>query len=168
GLGPSAAVQDVRLLVQGCLGRVQVLGAIVVVEYLAGAEPDDVAAEVADRPEQAPAEPVDEVAGARLLGQASRDQLGRREALLPQVLRELVPAVGGEAAAVRLGGLLVEATLSQELPCRSGGRARQLGRIELGGGGVRCGESLALAGRLARRRPGLDVPQLDAGLRGKA
>ena len=59
--------QHVRLAVDRRLGRVEVLGVdAVVVEQPARAEADDVAPEVADRPQQAAVEPVDRAAPALL------------------------------------------------------------------------------------------------------
>ena len=81
------------------------------------------------------------------------------------MLGEQVPAVGGEAAAVALGGVPVEAALGEELPGRPRARRGELLGVELGGGGVRGDQALPLA--LLRRGPGAGpasiVAQLDAG-----
>ncbi len=74
-LGQVEPEQHLRLVVDGGVGGVEVLGLdAVVVEQPAGAEADHVAAEVADRPEQPAVEPVDRAAPA-LLGQPGLDQL---------------------------------------------------------------------------------------------
>ena len=79
-LGQVEPEQHLRLAVDGGLGGVEVLGLDpVVVEEPAGAEADDVAAEVADRPQQPAVEPVDRAAPA-LLAQPGLDQLVEREA----------------------------------------------------------------------------------------
>ena len=127
-LGVVDAVEHVRLLVERRLGRVQVFRAVVVVEQLARAEPDHVAGQVLDRPQQPAPEPVDQRAGAGRLGQAGGVQLLGGEALLPQVLGERVPRVGGETAAVPLGGVAAEAALGEELAGLARARACRAGR----------------------------------------
>ena len=98
-LGPLDAVEHGALLVQRRLGGVEVLRARVVVHELAGAEADDVAGEVADRPDQPAVEAVDQRAARGLLGQPAGDQLGLGEAVAAQVPGERVPAARGVAAA---------------------------------------------------------------------
>ncbi len=66
-LGEVGAVEQLALLVDRRLGRVEVLGLDgVVVEQAAGAESDDLAADVAQRPQQPAMEAVDERTAARL------------------------------------------------------------------------------------------------------
>ena len=84
-LGQVDAVEHLRLLVDRRLGGVEVLGLdAVVVEQPAGAEADDVAGDVADRPDQPAAEPVVQPALAPP-GQAGGDQLVLGERLAAQV-----------------------------------------------------------------------------------
>ena len=71
-LGLVDAVEHVRLLVDRRLRGVEVLRAVVVVEQLARAEADHVAGEVADRPQQPAAEPVDQRAASGPPGPARR------------------------------------------------------------------------------------------------
>ncbi len=69
-LGQVHAVEDLRLLVQRRLGRVEVLGLDpVVVEQPAGTEADHVSGDVADRPHQPTPEPVVQPPGAVASGQ---------------------------------------------------------------------------------------------------
>ncbi len=112
-LGQVDAVQDLGLAVDRGLGRVQVLRAVVRLVELAGAEADDVAADVADGPHQPAAEAVDG-APAALLGEPGEDQLLVAEALAAQVAGEVVPALGAVADAEVDGRRLVEAALGQE------------------------------------------------------
>ncbi len=122
-LGEVEPVEHVRLLVERRLGRVQVLRTVVVVEQLPRAEPDHVAGHFLDRPQQPPPEPVDQRPRPGRLGQPGGGQLLRRETLLPQMLGQQVPALGGETAAVLLGRVPAEAALGQELAglARAGG-----------------------------------------------
>ena len=83
-------VEHRALLEENRLWRVQVLGALVTGRELAGAERDDVAAQVPDRPDQAVMEPVDRPVPA-LLGQPAEDQLGLGEPAPAQVPGERVP-----------------------------------------------------------------------------
>src|SRR5690606_4042365 len=106
------------------LGRVQVLGLDpVVVEEPPGAEADDVAGQVADRPEQPAAEPV---VPAPLAGrhQTGGDDLLLAETLLPQVRQQRLAAARRVAEPEPLRGLAVEAPLVEE----PAGRPR-LGRL---------------------------------------
>src|SRR5262249_49678091 len=109
-LGEVDAVEDLALAVDRRLGRVQVLRAVVGLVQLAGAEADDLAADVPDGPHQPAPEAVDGTAAA-LLGQPGQDQLLVREALAAQVAGEVVPALGAVADAEVDGGGLVEAAL---------------------------------------------------------
>ncbi len=88
-------------------------------QQLARAEADDLAADVADRPHQPPAEAVDG-APAALLGEAGEEQLLVGEALAAQVAGEVVPALGAVADAEVRGGGLVETALGEELAARVG------------------------------------------------
>ena len=84
-----------RLLVDRGLRRVQVLGLdAVVLEQSPRAEADDVAGDVADRPEQPAAEPVDQ-ALPTVAGQPGRAQLVVGEAAPAQVLRRGRPTSAG-------------------------------------------------------------------------
>ncbi len=169
-LGVVDAVEDVRLLVDRRLGRVQVFRAVVVVEELARAEADHVAAQIPDRPQQPAAEPVDQRAGTGRLGEPGGDQLVRAEALQPQVLAERVPRVGGEAAPVLLRGVPAEAALGEELAGLPCARGAELVTVELDGRGVRGDQPLTLPGlrpRTGRLGAVVVIPQLDAGLAGQ-
>ena len=106
--GQVDAVEHLALLVDRRLGGVEVLRAVVVVEQLAGAEADDLAAEVADRPHQPAAEAVVDAAVA-LADEPAGEQLRVGEALLAQVVGQRVPALGREADAEVGGRIGVEA-----------------------------------------------------------
>ena len=124
--------QHVRLAVDRRLGGVEVLGLDrVVVEDPAAAEADDVAAEVADRPQQPAVEPVDR-ATAALLGEPRLHQLVQAEPGGEQVLGEPVPAGGGVPAAERLRGGAVEPARLEELDGRGRLGGAQRGGVELG------------------------------------
>jgi hypothetical protein len=140
-------VEHLRLLVQGRLGRVEVLRAVVVLEELAGAETDDRPRRVPDRPDQPPPEAVDELAGARRLRQPGLGQLLDREPLGAQVLRERVPRVRSEPAAERRRGVAVEAAAGEELPGDGGVGPLQLLTVERRGRGVGVQQALLETGR---------------------
>ena len=171
-LGPLDAVEHGALLVERGLRGVEVLRPRVVVHQLAGAEADDVAGDVADRPHQPAVETVDQRAARGLLGQAAGDQLGLGEALAAQVPGQRVPAAGREAAAEVDGHLAVEAALGEELPGRRGlGRAELLGE-ERGGRGVGRDQPGPLAdvgpvGRAGGAAAVVLVVQLDVGPAGE-
>ena len=94
--GQVDAVEHVALLVDRGLGGVEVLRLdAVVVEDPPRTEPDRVAAAVADGPHQPPPEPVVEAAVA-LAGEPARDQLLVGEALLAQVLVQVLSPAGRE------------------------------------------------------------------------
>ncbi len=162
------AVEDLGLLVDRGLGGVEVLGPVVRLVELAGAEADDVPADVADRPHQPAAEAVDGAAAA-LLGEAGEEQLLVAEALAAQEAREVVPALGAVADAEVLGGGLVEAPLGEEDPAgvrlRGG---RELLRVPLRGDLVGLDQADALAALVGGVVPALLVAQGDAGLSGEA
>src|SRR6266540_3963989 len=168
-LGALDAVQHGGLLVDRALGGVEVLRTVVVVEESPRAEADHLAAQLPDRPQQAPPEPVDQVARARLLGQPSGDQLLGGVAPRPQVLGEGVPRVGCEAALVALRDRPVEPPLVQEVP-----RDPRLGPAQLllevrRRVPVRRQQPLPQPGLAVRRTAarGVFVPQRDAGLGGE-
>ena len=116
--GQVEAVQHLGLLVDRRLGGVEVLGLDrVVVEESAGAESDDVAGLVADRPEQPAAEPVVQPAPS-LAGEPEASQLLLGERLAAQVAQRAPPAARGEADAECRGGVTVEAALGEELSGR--------------------------------------------------
>ena len=120
-------VEHGRLLVDRGLGGVEVLGRDpVVVEQPPRPEPHRVAGDVADRPDQPPAEPVVEPAAAPP-GQAAEGDLLVGEALGPQVPRQLLATARGEPDAELLGRLAVEPALAQEVAARPG-----LGGVEQG------------------------------------
>ena len=98
------AVEHLALLVERRLRGVEVLRALVVVVELAGAEADDVAGGVADRPDQAAAEPVVDAALPAARDEAALDELVVGEALAAQVGEQRVPALGGVADAEVRGG----------------------------------------------------------------
>lgn len=160
------AVQHLGLLVDRGLGGVEVLRAVVVVAELAGAEADDVAGGVADRPHQPAAEAVDGAAPA-VLGEAGGDQLLVAEALAAEVTGEVVPARRAVADAEVGGGGLVEAALGEELPADLGLGAVQLLGVELGGRLVCLDQPDALAALVGGVVPALLVAQGDARLRGE-
>lgn len=160
------AVQHLGLLVDRGLGGVEVLRAVVVVAELAGAEADDVAGGVADRPHQPAAEAVDGAAPA-VLGEAGGDQLLVAEALAAEVTGEVVPARRAVADAEVGGGGLVEAALGEELPADLGLGAVQLLGVELGGRLVCLDQPDALAALVGGVVPALLVAQGDARLGGE-
>ena len=111
-LRPVQPEEHLRLLVQQRLGRVHVLAELVVLEELAGTEPDDVPGGVPDRPQQPTVEAVDGTTVTHP-GQACVLQLLEAEAAAQQDLRQRVPAVGCVAAAELLDELIAEATVAQ-------------------------------------------------------
>lgn len=142
-LGEVDAVEDLGLPVDRRLRRVQVLRAVVVLAQAAGAEADDLAADVADGPHQTAAEAVDGPAAA-LLGDPGGDELLVGEALATQEAREVVPACRAVADAEVRGGGLVEAALGEELAADLRLGALQLVHVELGGHLVRLDQADAL------------------------
>src|SRR5439155_16621773 len=135
---------------------------------LAGAEADDLAADVADRPHQAAAEAVDGAAAA-LLGEAGEQELLVGEALAAEVTGEVVPALGAVADGEVLGGGLVEAALGEELAAGVGLRAgRELFGVPLRGDLVGLDQADALAALVGGVVAALLVPQHDARLAGEA
>jgi hypothetical protein len=80
----------------------------------------------------------------------------------PQVLDQVVPALGGVADAVGLRRRLVEPALGQELPPGHGLGAAELLEVVLGGQPVRLDQPGALGGLAAGCRRALLVAQLDA------
>lgn len=167
-LGEVDAVQDLGLPVDRGVGRVQVLRAVVRLVQLAGAEADDLAADVADRPHETAAEAVDGAAAA-LLGEAGEDQFLVGEALAAQMAGEVVPALGAVADSEVGGGGLVEAALGEEGAARVGlGAGVELLGVEPRGGLVRLDQTDALAALVGGVVPALLVAQGDAGLGGEA
>src|SRR5262249_28127461 len=150
------------------LGGVQVLGAVVVVAEPAGAEADDVAADVLDGPHQAAPEAVDGAAAA-VLREPGGDQLAVREALAAQEAGEVVPARGAVAEGEVRGGGMVEAAVGEELPADLGfGAGGELLHVELCGELVRLDEAGALAALRGGVVAALLVAQGDARLCGEA
>jgi hypothetical protein len=161
------AVEDLRLLVDRGVGRVEVLRAVVRLVELSRAEADDLAADVADRPHQAAAEAVDGAAAA-LLGEAGEEDLLVGEALAAEVAGEVVPALRAVADGEVLGGGLVEAALGEELAAgvRLGADGELL-HVVVGGDLVGLDQADALAALIGGVVPALLVPQRDAGLGGQ-
>lgn len=162
------AVEDLGLLVDRGVGRVEVLRAVVRLVELAGAEADDLAADVADGPHQAAAEAVDGSAAA-LLGEAGEQELLVGEALAAQEAGEVVPALGAVADGEVRGGGLVEAALGEELAAGVGLRVTgQLFHVPVGGDLVGLDQADPLAALVGGVVAALLVPQGDAGLGGQA
>ena len=130
--GQVDAVEHLALLVDRGLGGVEVLRLDpVVVEDPPGPEADRLAAGLADRPQQAPAEAVVRRPPDR--DQPGRDGLLLGEALLPQVAQQGVAVARREADPELLGRRLVEAALPQELARHDGvGRGQRVGVVGLG------------------------------------
>jgi len=138
---------------------IQVLRPVVVLEQLPRAEPDHVAGQLADRPQQPAAEPVDQATRPALPSQPGGDQLRAGEPVLAQVLGEQIPGVRRETAAVPLCGGPVEASLRQEFTSRPGPGRTELVGIEGSRRGVRRDQPLSLPWRARRyRSAGLVVP----------
>ena len=115
--GQVDAVEHLALLVERGLGGVEVLGLdLVVVEDPARPEADRVAARVADRPQQAAAEPV--VRRPALRHEPRRDGFLVLEALLAEVPHQRLTVARGEADPELLRRGLVEPALAEELPAR--------------------------------------------------
>lgn len=154
-LGQVGAVQHRPLLEQRRFGGVEVLGAVVAFLEPPRAEPDDVSREVADRPDQPPAEPVDRPTPP-LARQPAGDQLLVAEAAPAQVAYERLPFVRGVTDAEPLGLLTPEPALGQEPPPDLGGRGEQPLGVELGRGPVRLDQP----GPLPFCRPGTYPPSV--------
>ena len=123
--GQVDAVEHLALLVQGTLGRIQVFRPVVVRAKLACAESHHVARDVADGPDQPPAEPVDDAALAAA-GQPAGGQLLVGEPATAQVLDEVLPTVGRVADAEVGRRSRIEPALGQERPAHNGLSAGQL------------------------------------------
>jgi hypothetical protein len=143
-LGEVEPVEHGALVVDGRLGGVQVLGALVVLAEAARAEADGGAREVADGPDEPAAEPVVRAAVA-LAEQARGHELGLRVALGLQMRGEGVPALRGEADAEALRRALVEAALPQEGAADLRLLGSELLHEELGGGLVGAEQARAVA-----------------------
>ena len=122
--------QHLGLLVQHGLWRVHVLAHVVVVEQLAGAETDDVAAEVADGPEQTAMEPVDGAA-LPLLREPRGLEFGELETLRQQGFGHLVPAGRRVAQAELQRDCAVERPLGEVVASSLGLRGLELLRVVL-------------------------------------
>ena len=130
-LGPAQAVERPALLVDGRLGRVQVLG-LAAVER-ARAEGHDLPALVEDREDRAVAEAV--VVPALVLpleDQAGLEEERRRE-LLSQRAEQVVPRIGSGAGPDPLQRLLLEAAAEQVLARPRPRRGPEVVREVLGG-----------------------------------
>ena len=82
-------------------------------EQAARAEPDDVSGEVADGPDQAPAESVVDATVA-LGDQSAGEELSVRESLLPQMRGERVPGLRREAQPEVVGDRGIESSFGEE------------------------------------------------------
>jgi len=143
-LGQVHPVEDRALAVERGLGRVEVLGvdAVVVVQP-AGPEPHHRTHEVADRPDEPPAEAV--VGRALALGhETPRDQVLVAEAAGEQVPPQSVPVARGVADPEALRGLPVEAPLGQEPASGDRVRASELLSVVVGGDPVGVEHAAAL------------------------
>ncbi len=166
--GKIRPVEEVGLLEQRGLGRVEVLRAGVVGGETAGAEADHIPGEVADRPHQPPVEPVDEAAATALFGQAAEDELRGGEVPAHEMSGETVPA-GRRVADTEAGGRVpVETPSGEEVPSVAGvGGTQPLG-VEVGGRPVRVEQSLALTGDRPTGHPTALVGERDTGATGEA
>ena len=115
--GKVHAVQDLRLVVHRRLGSVQVLRSVVVGHDPAGAEADDLAGQVADRPHDPAPETV---VGSTVAAQREPggDHFVIREARGAQALDQVVPAWQREPHCEHVSGLGIQVTLREELPGR--------------------------------------------------
>ena len=116
-LGEVEPVEHPGLLVERRLGGVEVLRPVVVVEQPAGAEADDLAGHIADRPDHAAAEAVVDAALA-LRDEPAGDELVTGEALRGEGVEHRRPALGGEADAEVRGSARVEPALAEEAAAR--------------------------------------------------
>ncbi|GMA92333.1 hypothetical protein GCM10025869_28620 [Homoserinibacter gongjuensis] len=158
------SVEHLRLVEDERLGGVEVLGALIVVEQLAGAEADGLPRHVADRPDHAAPEAVVGVAAVTGGEQARGDEIVLAEPLLQEGVLEGVERLGGVAHAEALGRGLVEAPAPEEVATGLGPRLGELGTEELLGGGIRRQQTRAGAVIGGRGCPVL-VVQLDSGAR---
>ncbi len=118
-LGEVDPVEDLGLLVERGLRGVEVLGALVVLVELAGAEADGVPRDVPDGPDQPAAEAVVDPPAA--FGEHPRQfQLGIGVAPAAEVLEQGVPALRGVADAELVGRGAVEAAVVQEVAALGG------------------------------------------------
>ena len=149
-----------RLLVDGGLGCVDVLGgqAVVVVEA-AGAEAQDGAARVLDGPDDAALEVVP---AAVLADEAGADELVVAEPRPRQVAVQRPAVLGGVAHAEPLGGGAVEAAPVEHAAGLDGLGGGELGGEEVGGHLVGLHDAHPLSGR-RRRAAVVDDAQLHAG-----
>ena len=157
------AVEHLALLVERGLGRVQVLGALVIVEELAGAEPDDITAEIANRPDEPAPEPVVD-APVALAHEPPGHELCIGEALAAQVLRQGVPRLRGEPDPELPHDICVESALREELAADLGLGRPQLLRVVRGRQLVGLDEPRPLALLLVYGSAAVDIAQLDPGL----
>ena len=145
-------VQQLRLLVDGRLGSIQVLGRLLVgVVQSARAKPHRRTRNIADRPHQSAAETIVDAAAA-LRTQARDLDLLIREAFGAQVARQRIPRGRSIADPEMLTHRLVETALSQERAPPVSLLAAQLLAVELFGRAMSVQEPLALA-RLLRAHP---------------
>ena len=129
-LGKIEAVKYLALVVDRGLWCVQVLWPAVVIQQLAGPEPERLAGHVANRPDQPAAEAVVRTALTRA------EKPGSHELLLCvakrlEVLAQRVVRLRRKADAKALGCGLVETTVTQKPPPRLSFGRRELGDVEL-------------------------------------
>ena len=128
-------VQHVRLLVERGLGRVQILGPLVVFVQTAGTKADHFSRDVPNRPQEPSPEPV--VHAARTLrDQSRRFELRFREPFATQVVHETGPSLRRIADPKQFGCVLTEVPFQEKVPSHLGFWGSQLGLVELGGHAV--------------------------------
>ena len=155
-------VEHLALVEDEGLGRVEVLGALIVVEQLARAEADGLAGDVADRPDHPTAETVVAVAPIARREQPGGGEFVGREPLLHERVLERVERLRRVPDAEAIGGGLVESAGTEEIATRLRARFGELRAEELLGrsvGGQQAG-TVAVVGGRARS---VFVVQLDAG-----
>ncbi|SIM58889.1 Uncharacterised protein [Mycobacteroides abscessus subsp. abscessus] len=160
-LGQIDAVEHLGLLVQGGLRGVQVLRPLVILEQLPRPEADGLPRDGADGPDQAPPEPV--VQSPPTLGEHTRGlQLLLGEAVVPQVLEQVGPALRGVADAEALRRGAVESAPAEETLGGGGLAGVELALEELLGDLVRVHQPLPPALLLPVRAAPVLVVQLVA------
>ena len=144
-LGQVEAEEHLGLAVQHGLRGVHVLAQLVVIEKLAGTEPDDVAGQIFDRPQQAPVEAINGAAFPHL-GNAGLFQLLEGKALPQKVLRRRVPAGRGVATLKVVDRIAGKPAVEQEVAGRGRLRGLELFPVELVDRPVGLDEPLTGAG----------------------
>ena len=143
-LGQIDAVEHLTFLVQRGFWGVQILRPIVVIAQFSGAEADDVASDIADRPHQPAAEPIDDAALPATC-QTAGGQLVVGEPTATQMLDQMLPTVG-RVADTELGRRgCVKASFVEEGAADDGFGAGQLLGVILRGQPVRLDKTGPLA-----------------------